>query len=143
MKTQFTSTRNNTFRNLIAGLSLAAALFISEAASAQTVQFTDQEALHTQVTDNFKVTVFPVNNSLLMKVLFENPDRQMISVSIKDSKGNTVYKKQIGRTALYNGKFDVSQIGDGNYTMVIESRKQSYSNSFLIETQQERIARAL
>lgn len=142
MKTQFTSTRTNTFRNLIAGLSLVAALFISEAASAQTVQFADQASVHTQVTDNFKVALFPVANSSLIKVLFENPNQEKVTVLIKDNQDKVVYRKEVGNGAIFRGKFDVSHIAEGNYTMVIESKSQSYSNPFLIGTQQDRIARA-
>jgi hypothetical protein len=141
MKTLFTST--NTLRKFIACFSLVTALLITSAASAQTVQFTDQAPLHRQLTDGLKVAVFPVAHSLLMKVNFENPDKEKITILIKNKQGEVVYHKHVGRTALYNGKFDVSQIGDGNYTLIIESKKQSYANTFIIETHQERLARAL
>ena len=143
MKTLSASVRTNSFRNFIAGISLAAVLAIGGTASAQSVQFTDNQPLHIQQTDGLKVAVFPVYQSMLMKVHVENPNKEMITVLIKDDKGEIVYKKQVGRTTIYNGKFDVSQVADGNYTMVIESKSQSYANSFFVETHQERIARAL
>ncbi len=143
MKTLSTTTRTNTLRNFIASLSLVAALVLSGTTSAQTVQFTDQEPLHSQLTEELKIAVFPIQNSLLMKVIFENPTKENITMLIKNKQGEVVYKKQIGRAPLYNGTFDVSQIGDGDYSLVIESKKQSYANPFFIETHQERIARAL
>jgi hypothetical protein len=141
MKTTFTST--SVKRNLLAVLSLALFLFLAGSVSAQSVQFTDQAAIHTQTTDQFKVAVFPVQNSLLMKVLFENPAQEKITVLIKNSQNEVVYKKAVGNAAIFNGKFDVSKMSDGTYTMVIESKHQSYSNPFSVETYQERIARAL
>jgi hypothetical protein len=141
MKTQ--STPANSLRKFIACLSVATALLISGAASAQTVQFTDQAPLHSQLTDGLKVAVFPLPHSLVMKVNFENPTKEKITILIKNKQGEVVYHKHIGRTLLYNGKFDVSQIGDGNYTLIIESKKQSYANPFIIQTHQERLARAL
>jgi hypothetical protein len=138
MKTTFSST----MRTLTTAFALAFTLFAGSV-SAQSVQFTDQAALHTQTSDQFKVAVFPVQNSLLMKVLFENPAKEKITVLIKNSSNEIVYKKEVGNAAIFNGKFDVSKMTDGTYTMVIESKHQSYSNPFSVQTYQERIARAL
>ena len=141
MKTTFNST--SSFRNLAAAFSLAFVLFLVGNVSAQSVQFADNAAIHTQTTDGFKVAVFPVENSLLMKVLFENPAKEKVTILIKNSSNDIVYKKEIGKAAIFNGKFDVSKMSDGTYTMVIESKNQSYSNAFAVQTYQERIARAL
>ena len=141
MKTTLTS--NSIMRNLVAAFALAFVLFLAGNVSAQSVQFADNAAIHTQTSDQFKVAVFPVQNSLLMKVLFENPAQEKVTVLIKNSSNDIVYKKEIGKTAVFNGKFDVSKMTDGTYTMVIESKHQSYSNAFSVQTYQERIARAL
>lgn len=138
MKTTFTSA----LRTLAAAFALSFTLFAGSA-SAQSVQFTDQAAIHTQTSDQFKVAVFPVEKSLLMKVLFENPAQEQVTILIKDSKNDIVYRKAVGNGAIFNGKFDLSHMSDGTYTMVIESKRQSYSNPFSVETHQERIARAL
>jgi hypothetical protein len=130
-------------RNLVAAFTLAFVLLLAGNVSAQSVQFTDQAAIHTQTSDGFKVAVFPVHNSLLMKVLFENPAQEKVTVLIKNSQNEIVYKKVVGSAAIFNGKFDVSKMSDGTYTMVIESKHQSYSNPFSVQTYQERIARAL
>ncbi|QHT70027.1 hypothetical protein GXP67_26965 [Rhodocytophaga rosea] len=140
MKTTFTST--SVMRNLVAAFALAFTLFAGNA-SAQSVQFADNAAIHTQTSDQFKVAVFPVENSLLMKVLFENPAKERVTVLIKNSNNEVVYKKAVGNAPIFIGKFDVSKMTDGNYTMVIESKNQSYSNPFSVQTYQERIARAL
>lgn len=144
MKTLITSTNKNSFRNIIAGLTLSAAFFFGGAASAQTtVQFVDKAPIHTQTTNAFKVAVFPVANSLLMKVHFENPNKEKVTLLIKNSKDEVVYRKAVGNDPIFNGKFDLSKIANGTYIMVIQSSNQTYSNSFAIETHQERIAKAL
>jgi hypothetical protein len=140
MKTLFTST--SVMRNLVATLFVAVVILFAGNASAQSIQFTDQAALHTQTTDQFKVAVFPVESSLVMKVLFENPAKETVTVLIKNSQDEIVYTKTVRGTAKFNGKFDISRIGEGNYSLVIESASQSYSNPFFIGTSQERIARA-
>jgi hypothetical protein len=137
MKTLFTST--SAMRNLVAAFAFT---LFAGSASAQSVQFADNAPIHTQTTDGFKVAVFPVENSLTMKVLFENPAKETVNVLIKNSNEEIVYSKTVSGTAKFNGKFDVSRIGEGTYTIVIQSANQSYSNTFSIGTPQERIAKA-
>jgi hypothetical protein len=142
MKT-FSASPHHTMRHLLAGLTLAAGLFFGGVASAQSVQFVDKAPLHSQTRDAFKVAVFPVANSLLMKVVLENPNKERVTVLIRNSKNEVVYRKVVGRSPIFHGKFDVSKIEDGTYTMVIQSARQSYANPFSVATFQERIARAL
>ncbi|QHT65961.1 hypothetical protein GXP67_04390 [Rhodocytophaga rosea] len=144
MKTLSTTyTASNRMRTIIAGLSLAIAVFGAGSASAQNVKLTDNSMLHIHTNDAFKVAVFPVENSSLMKVLFENPTQSKVTMLIKNSKNEVVYTKAIGNGSKFNGKFDVSQMGDGIYTMVIQSSSESYTNTFAVETREERIAKAL
>jgi hypothetical protein len=147
MKTLSTSAQKNTVSKLIAGLTLSIALLVGGTASAQTstdqtLSFADNAPLHTQTTDKLKVVVFPVANSQIMKVALENPNKAKVTVLIRDSKDQLVYSKKVGTKAVFLGTFDVSHLEDGNYTIVIESANQSYSNPFSLQTQQERIAKA-
>jgi hypothetical protein len=146
MKNLSTSAQRNSFCKLIAGLTLSIGLFVAGTASAQTsseqtLSFADHAPLHTQTSDKFKVVVFPVAYSQSMKVVLENPSKDKVSVLIKDSNDKIVYRKMVGTKAVFIGTFDVSNLTDGDYTMVIESDSQSYSNSFSLQLQQERIAK--
>jgi hypothetical protein len=78
-----------------------------------------------------------------MKVHFENPSREKIMVTIENSKSEVVYRKFVGKDALYRGKFDVSGMPNGSYTMTVQNAHQKYSNAFVIQTQEERVALAL
>jgi hypothetical protein len=147
MKTLSISAQKNTISKLIAGLTLSIVLLVAGTASAQTntdqtLSFADKAPLHTQTSDKFKVAVFPVAYSQIMKVVLENSYKNKVTVLIKDSKDQIVYSKKVGTKAVYLGTFDVSHLEDGNYTFVIESANQSYSNPFSLQTQQERIAKA-
>lgn len=142
MKTTISSANKNTFRNIITGLTLSAALFFGQVASAQTVSVEENAPIQTQMTDGFKVAIHPVINSLFMKVHFVNPNKELVTVLIKNSKDEVVYRKNVGRNTVFHGKFDVSNIADGTYTMVVQSTKHSHSNAFAVETLQERIALA-
>ena len=148
MKTLIPVAPMKTIRTLLAGFSFMIILLVSGSAFAQTTQpktlsFEDNKAYHSQTTDALKVAVFPMANSLSMKVVFENPAKENITVLIKNSEDQVVYQKTVGRTKKYIGTFDLTQIGNGTYTMEIKSANQRYSNPFSVETQTDRIARAL
>ena len=141
MKTLSTST-NKTLRTIIASLTLSAAFFFGQTSFAQEVKFVDNAPVHTQTTDNFKVAIYPVTNAPSINVHMENPAREKITIMIKNNKDEVVYKKVVGREAIYYGKFDVSAVGSGTYTMVIQSPKLIYSNPFSIEASKQPIAKA-
>ncbi len=145
MKTQSTSAQRNTISKLIAGLTLSIGLLVAGTVSAQTgsqqtVSFADKQAYHTQTSEEFKVAVFPMANSLTMKVVLENPNKAKVTVLIKNSKEEVVYRKVVGKNPVIHGKFDVSGLVNGSYTMVVESANGSYSSPFSVQTQQERFA---
>ncbi len=126
-------TSMNTLRKLIAGLSLSAVFFLTgTAANAQEVKFVDNAAIHTQVTDEFKIALYPVENAPSINVHVENPSREKVKVLIKNSQGEIVYQKTVGNGPIIYSKFDVSHMDKGVYTMVIESASQSYGNVFSI-----------
>jgi hypothetical protein len=147
MKTLSTIAQKNNIRNLLAGLTLSIGLLVAGTASAQTtpqqtVSFADNQAFHSQTSDDFKVAVFPMANSLTMKVVLENPNKDKVTVLIKNSEDEVVYRKIVGNNPVIHGKFDVSGLDNGTYTMVIESAHQSYASPFSVQTHQERIAKA-
>ncbi len=143
MKTPAISVNTNKFRNTIACFAVAATLFFGQGAMAQSERVIDNEPAKSETTGSFRAVIFPVQNSLIMKVNFENPSREMMMVVIKNSNNEIVYKKIVGRNALYRGKFDVSGMPNGSYTISVQSPHQKHSNAFAIETQQERVALAL
>ena len=140
MKTLTTSM--STLRKLIAGLTLSVAFFMAGTATAQEVKFVDNTAVHTQITDQFKIALYPFENAPSINVHIENPDREKVKVLIKNSQDEVVYQKTVGNSAVIYSKFDVSHMEKGTYTMVIESASQSYANAFSIGNHQQRIAKA-
>ena len=142
MKTLLNSIHNKGFRTAMACLSLSAALFFGQAASAQSVSAVNKITSAPYEIDRFQASVTPIENTLFMKVQIVNPDRKSVTVSIMDSENKLVYKKKMGRTPDFYGKFDISSIPDGKYTMIVQTPKKAISNSFHIQTKQERIASA-
>ena len=143
MKTLFSSINNKDFRTAIACFSLSAALFFGQAVSAQSITSADKITSASYEIDRFQASVTPIENSLFMKVQILNPDRKNVTVSIFDNNNQLIYKKRMGRTSQFYGKFDISNIPDGKYTMTVHTPKKVVTNSFNIKTKQERIASAL
>ncbi len=143
MKTLFSSINNKGFRTAIACFSLSAALLFGHTASAQSISAVDKITSASQEIDRFQAAISPIENTLLMKVQILNPDRKNVTVSIFDNNNQLVYKKKMGRIPQFYGKFDISNIADGEYTMTVQTSKKIVTNSFNIQTKQERIASAL
>lgn len=142
MKTLFSSIKN-TFRTAIACFSLSAALFFGPTASAQSIAAADKITSAPYKIDRFQAAISPIENTLQMRVHIINPDRKNVTVSIVDSDNQLVYKKRMGRTAKFYGKFDISHMPDGKYTMTVHTPEKEIANAFNIQTKQERIASAL
>ncbi len=134
-------TSMTTLRKLFAGFFLSAAFFMAGTAAAQEVKFVDNAPIHTQITDDLKIALYPVENAQTINVHVENPERERVKVIIKNSHNEIVYQKTVGNGSIIYSKFDLSQLDKGTYTMVIESASQRYANTFAIENQQ-RIAKA-
>jgi YbbR domain-containing protein len=54
-----------------------------------------------------------------------------------------VYQKVIGRDTAYRGKFDLSMLADGDYTVKVKSQKDSFTRKLSLKTQKERLALAI
>ncbi len=77
---------------------------------------------------------------LKLKVNFENPAREKVTLSIRDARGQVVYTMPLGQDAVYNGKLDLSGLLDGNYTVSLQSKSSRYEKSFEIQTRTARMA---
>jgi flagellar hook assembly protein FlgD len=79
-------------------------------------------------------------SALKLKVNFENPAREKVTLSILNEAGQVVYTTAIGDQAVYNGKLDLSGLADGKYTVSLQSKSSRYHKPFQIQTQTARTA---
>ena len=134
MKTLPTSM--TTLRNLLAGFFVSGAFFMTGTAAAQDVKFVDNAPIHTQITEDLKIALYPVENEQMINVHVENPEHKKVRILITNSQNELVYQKTVGNGSIIYSKFNLSQLEKGVYTMVIESATQRYANSFAIENRQ-------
>jgi hypothetical protein len=93
-----------------------------------------------EVSGELKAVAYTSNNSLKMKVNFENPAREKVTLSILAPTGQVVYTTTLGDQEIYNGKVDLSSLADGNYTLALQSKSSRYTKPFEIKTQTARQA---
>ncbi len=79
-------------------------------------------------------------SSLKLKVNFENPAREKVTLSIRNEAGQVVYTTALGQQEIYNGKLDLSGLADGKYTVSLQSKSSRYEKPFQIQTQTARMA---
>ncbi len=128
---------------LFAGLCLSAALLLGGNASAQSTQLTSHPPKEKAAKQAVRVAVFPQLNSTFMKVLVENPNQQKMTLIVRNSKDEVVYRKTLSACRIYHGRYDVSKLENGNYTMTLLAGNKPHVQSFSVQTHQDRFASAL
>ena len=142
MNIQFNRISGNSFRKAIASVALIAAVLVGQAACAQSITVADKETAFEKSDTKFQAFVHPIENTISMKVHFINPNQESIRVIIYNEKNHEVYKKTIGKETAFHGTFDLTNLPDGEYKVVVTNRKDAYSRSISIQSQQARFALA-
>jgi hypothetical protein len=132
MNTLVTCTARKVFRSA-ALFGLAALLVGTPAALAGNDRGEDP------VTGEMKAVAY-ATSSLKLKVNFENPAREKVTLSIRNADGQVLYTSNLGHEAVFNGKLDLSDLADGKYTVTLQSKSSRYEKPFQIQTQTARMA---
>jgi YbbR domain-containing protein len=143
MNTLFSTETVSIFRKAITAVAFATVVLIAPTVSAQTITAQGNTPAITKSAETFQAVIFPVENSTNMKVNFVNPQEESVTITIYNTSNVAVYQKVIGREAAFRGKFDLSMLADGDYTVKVKSRKDSFKRKISIRTQQERLASAI
>jgi hypothetical protein len=96
----------------------------------------------------FQASVVPIEDTQKIKVLFNNPWEKAVLITIEDERGRMVYQKCC-RNAQYVSDFDLSQLGDGTYSVAVSEitkggfAANSYTQTFQIGSKTERSLRPI
>jgi hypothetical protein len=91
------------------------------------------------VTGEMKAVAY-ATSSLKLKVNFENPAREKVTLAILNAAGQVVYTSNLGHEEVYNGRLDLSGLADGQYTVTLQSKSSRFEKPFQIQTQTARMA---
>ncbi len=133
----------NSFRTTIACLVLFIACITGQRSSAQAITVTDNPPVMESSEKRFQAAVYPIDNTLRMKVHFVNPDKENVSVIIQDSMKSTVFRKSVGNKPVFHGSFNLESLPDDVYTIIVRCRNNTYKCSISIQTQQARVVHGL
>jgi len=69
--------------------------------------------------------------------------KERSSLLIKDSFGNIVYSTSIPKAEKYTKIFDLSNLGDGDYSFIVNNGSETTSKPFAIATETKRLVTAV
>ncbi len=119
------------------------AVFAQNAASSHLAHYSKQVATTATTTPapgGFRATVFPAGNPMKVKLCFENPALEKVVLMVKNDAGHVVYSNSLGHSRKYVGLIDMSALGDGDYTVLLQSKSGRYTQPFQLRTQTSRLA---
>jgi hypothetical protein len=93
----------------------------------------------TTAPGTWQANIFPSPDPLMLKIVFDNPAREVLTLTVSHAEKGVVYTKVMSSTEKYNSKLDVSGLPDGKYTFEISSKNQRFSRSFEMVTQTARL----
>ena len=121
---------NRFYSHLCASIFLIGRVALATPGLAQTVA---GDSTMTASPKEFKAIIFSLpSNPSVIKVNFDNPTSGSVRVVIRHENGNTVYN-EFEQRAAYRGRFDVSGLPAGNYTVELRKKNEQYVQTFTIE----------
>jgi hypothetical protein len=126
-------------RQIAAILSLSAMLMFTADAFAQQKELLQAKQGTASATGTLQANIFPSPDPLMLKIVFDNPAREAVTLTVSHAENGKIYTKVISPTLVYNSKLDVSGLPDGKYTFEISSKNKRFLQSFEIFTQTARL----
>jgi hypothetical protein len=108
-------------------------LFVAVALVA--TSFANVKANNPSKTASFEVGIYQTINTLKLNLMVEKQVGNRLEIAIKNDKGEVLYTETIAKNdAKYHGKFDFSQLGDGQYSVEISGGKEKIVKNINLST---------
>lgn len=114
----------------VSRLAVAATLLATVPSFATDVPLKDDASVEARIVQG---------EDLSFKLMFSNPERQMLDVAIRDENGQLLFSTRTNQEK-YNQKFDCSKLADGKYTFLVKGKNYTYTEGFNIQTKTTRVA---
>jgi hypothetical protein len=97
--------------------------------------FANVKANNPSKTASFEVGIYQTTNTLKLNLMVEKQVGNRLEIAIKNDKGEVLYTETIAKNdAKYHGKFDFSQLGDGQYSVEISAGKEKIVKNINLST---------
>ncbi len=100
-------------------------------------------AVNAPAAGEFRALSYLKADSRHLMVHLDNPRGEQVSVLLLDGDGNVVYRKYLGRPAVFVGKFNLTEVPYGEYTFVVQGARHSHVRSISVATHSDRVLRVL
>ena len=108
-------------------------LFVAVALVA--TSFANVNAHNPSKTKSFEVGMYQTTNTLKLNLMVEKQVGNRLEIAIKNEKGEVLYTETIAKNdAKYHGKYDFSQLGDGQYSVEISAGKEKVIKNINLST---------
>jgi hypothetical protein len=91
----------------------------------------------------FRALSYLKADSRHLMVHLDNPRGEQVTVRLLNGDGEVVYRKYLGRPAIFVGKFNLTEVPYGEYTFVVQGARHSHARSISVEIHSDRVLRVL
>ncbi len=95
------------------------------------------------VAGEFRALSYLKADSRHLMVHLDNPRGEQVTVLLLNGDGEVVYRKYLGRPAVFVGKFNLTEVPYGEYTFVVQGARHSHVRSISVEIHSDRVLRVL
>jgi hypothetical protein len=81
-----------------------------------------------------ETVIYQIENTLKFRAIVINPSRRDLLITIRNDQNKIVYQDEMKNTPKYIRKFDLSSLGDGQYSFEVSNEKETYQQSFTVTT---------
>jgi hypothetical protein len=76
-----------------------------------------------------------------LMVHLDNPRQERVTVVLVNQHQEVVYRKSLGQPAAFVGKFNLTDLPNGEYTFLVQGGRDSHARTVLVQTHSERVLR--
>lgn len=81
---------------------------------------------------SLRAAVYPISNSPILRVRYDNKQAGPVRIQIRDQRGNIIYD-EFKRQSMYAGEFDLTAWAAGTYTIELQTSLSRYAQTIRVE----------
>jgi hypothetical protein len=134
MKTTIFQITTNSFYKTLITAGLTGLLSLHHVMGMPSTSGPDPVTASSTSPEKLRVLSYTNHSALVLKVHLENPALENVNIQIFNSRNEVIYQQKIGKRISFIGKYNLEQLPDGNYTLLVKSFSHTYTKSFVMQT---------
>ncbi len=83
--------------------------------------------------ENLQISVFQNTEDHRYIVSFKNETEEPVKLALRDENGKQIYTENVGGKGIYNKRFDLVNLVDGEYTVTVGNKFKSLVKDLIIK----------